>query len=122
MQYVWKIAALERAKAEGTLTDVVKTAHYTVDATDLDGVTVGAYGSVSFESPDPATMTPYDQLTEAQVVGWVQEKLDVVQIQEQLAQAVEAKRNPPVVVAAPPWAAPVEPVAGTTTTTTTTAA
>lgn len=118
MQYVWKIAAMEAAKSEDGLSDVVKTAHYTVDATDVDGVTVGAYGSVSFDSPDAATFKPYADLTELEVIGWVKEKVDVVQIEAQLAQAVELKRNPPVVVKDLPWAAP----AATTTTTTTTTA
>lgn len=105
MNYTWKVAAMEAAKNEDGLTDVVKTVHYTVDCSD-GTENIGAYGSVGVPTPDAASFKPYDQLTEEEVVAWVKAQLNVTEIEEQLAKALEIKKNPPVVAKELPWAAP----------------
>jgi hypothetical protein len=69
--FEWHIAQLERKLSDGA----VYTAHWTVTATREvsggDNLTAGSYGSIGFGDPDPENFTPYDQLTEGQVVGWV---------------------------------------------------
>ena len=73
--FAWKINTLEREVSDG----YVFTAHYSVvaisDTLDPEGnpYNSGAYGSVGLERPD--TLIPYADLTEADVIGWVQEKL-----------------------------------------------
>lgn len=102
--YVWKIAQLDTAPSLDGLTNVVKTAHYTVDAIDGD-YQVGAYGSVGFSDPDPATFKPYDELTEAEVIEWVKGKLDVAEVEASLDAGIENKKNPPIVQKPLPWVA-----------------
>jgi ATP-dependent DNA ligase len=64
---VWKVANMERKLDElGT----VYVVHYTVTHF-RDGEQAGAYGSIGLEAPEPDTGTPYPQLTEEVVVGWV---------------------------------------------------
>ena len=64
---VWKVANMERKlDALGT----VYTVHYTVTRFK-DGEQAGAYGSIGLEPPAPDTGTPYAELTEETVVGWV---------------------------------------------------
>lgn len=99
----WKINNLEATNddAKG-----VVVAHYGVDITDGTD-TVGAYGTQSF-TPDPtdADFTPYSDLTEEQVIGWVKEALgeeSVANIASQLEAKLAEKKNPPV-VAGMPWA------------------
>ena len=73
--YAWKINTLERETDDG----FVFTAHYSVVAIskvlDAEGnpYNSGAYGSVGFQRPD--NLIPYADLTEEQVIGWVQEAL-----------------------------------------------
>ena len=73
--FSWKIANLEREVVD----NFVFTAHYTVvgisDQEDPEGnpYNSGAYGSVGFQRPDD--LIPYADLTEEQVIGWVQEAL-----------------------------------------------
>ena len=73
--FTWKIANLEREVADG----FVYVGHYTLvgisDQEDPEGnpYNSGAYGSVGFQRPDD--LIPFDELTEEQVVGWVQEAL-----------------------------------------------
>jgi hypothetical protein len=102
--YTWKIAALDTAPSENGLNNVVKTAHYTVDAVDGEHQ-VGAYGSVGFDTPDGTGFVSYANLTEEVIVGWVQEKLDVAEVETALANAIELKKNPPVVQHPLPWLA-----------------
>ena len=86
--YAWKINTLERETDDG----FVFTAHYSVvaisDVLDPEGnpYNSGAYGSVGFQRPD--NLIPYADLTEEQVIGWVQEALGgderVAEIEAQL--------------------------------------
>ena len=91
--FAWKINTLEREVSDG----YVFTAHYSVvaisDTLDPEGnpYNSGAYGSVGLERPD--TLIPYADLTEADVIGWVQEKLGgaekVAEIEAQLQARID---------------------------------
>jgi len=86
----WAIANLERETADG----FVFTAHYTVNAKD-DTYSAGAYGSIGFERPD--NLIPYADLTEAEVVSWVQEALGadkVAEVEAALQNQIDQQRNP----------------------------
>jgi hypothetical protein len=95
MTTTWTIAQLDRQTSDGLVT----TAHWRVDAVDGEH-TAGSYGTVGFERGD--TFIAYDSLTEAQVIAWVKEKLDVEAIEASLAAQIEAKKNP-VTATGVPW-------------------
>ncbi len=86
-------------------TDVVFTVHWTLNGTD--GTYSGSvYGSVGVTLDAGATFTPYEDLTEAQVVGWVQDALGEEQVasyEANVAQQIENQINPPVVTPPLPW-------------------
>jgi len=98
--FTWKIAQLERETADG----FVFTAHYTVDAND-GTYSAGAYGSVGFERPE--NLIPYADLTEDQVVIWVQEAIGgdekVAEIEAALQAQLDEQRHPSK-AAGVPWA------------------
>lgn len=88
----WNIAQLERHLSDGA----VYTAHWTVNLQD-QGESAGCYGSIGLSDPDPANFTPYEQLTQEQVIGWVKDKLgeeQVVSIEAALATQIEQKLHP----------------------------
>lgn len=87
MQTTWTIAQLDRQTSDGLVT----TAHWRVDAVDGEH-SAGAYGTVGFERGD--TFIAYDSLTEAQVIAWVKDKLDVAEIEAGLTAQINAKKNP----------------------------
>ena len=91
----WKINQLDRQTSDGLVT----TAHWRVDAIDGEH-SAGSYGTVGFERGD--TFTAYDSLTEAQVIAWVKDKLDVEAIEASLASQIESKKNP-VSATGVPW-------------------
>jgi hypothetical protein len=86
-------------------TDVVFTVHWRLDGTD--GIYVGSvYGSVGVTLDEGATFTPYASLTQAQVIGWVQDALGEEQVasyEANVAQQIENQINPPVVTPPLPW-------------------
>lgn len=86
-------------------TDVVFTVHWTLNGTD--GTYAGSvYGSVGVTLDPDAPFTPYASLTQAQVIGWVQDALGEEQVasyEANVAQQIENQINPPVVTPPLPW-------------------
>ena len=95
MTTTWTINQLDRQTSDGLVT----TAHYTVNAIDGEH-TAGSYGTVGFERGD--TFIAYDSLTEAQVIAWVKDKLDVEAIEESFAAQIALKKAP-VTATGVPW-------------------
>jgi len=99
IEYNWTVAQLERQ----TDTGGVITAHWRVSAQDGD-FTASAYGSEGF-TPDPndPNFKPFDQLTEADVLGWVwaSEGFDKDQMEANLAAQIEKQKNPPTETGTP---------------------
>lgn len=100
--------------------DVVFTVHWTLTAEQFVGgepLTSSLYGSVGVTLDAEAPFTPYADLTQDQVIGWVKDALGAEQVAEYEAgveSMIEAQINPPVVTPPLPWAvtlpAPVEEV------------
>lgn len=91
-------------QAEGKI-DVVFTVHWRVNATDgtYNATCYGTQG-VAYAAGSP--FTPYDNLTQAQVIGWVQDAMgteQVASIEAGLATSIANQVNPPVVTPPLPW-------------------
>lgn len=101
----WGIAQMDAYPEYEGQTDVVFTVHWTL--TGVDGDHTGyVYGSVGVTLDEGSAFTPYDQLTEAQVIGWVQAALGEEQVaayEANVAQQIANAMNPPVVSPALPW-------------------
>jgi len=105
--FTWKVANLERNVADGK----VYTVHYTVNAlsdqvdpsSESGGFfSAGAYGSLGF---DGEVTTPFEQLTEEVVIGWVKEQFGaekVAEIEAALQNQIDLKITP-VSAAGVPW-------------------
>jgi len=94
----WDIAQLERHLPDGpTCPDgAVYIAHWTASLEE-NGESASVYGSVGFGDPDPASFIPFSQLTKEEVLNWIFEALgpdQVVSIQENLYNQIQAKLNP----------------------------
>ena len=95
MNITYTIAQLDRQTSDGLVT----TAHWIVNAVDGE-YSASAYGTVGFERGD--TFIAYDSLTEAQVIAWVKDKLDVETIEASLAAQI-ALQKAPVTATGVPW-------------------
>jgi hypothetical protein len=87
MEFTWSVVQMERLTSDG----FVVTVHYNVSAVDGD-FTASTYGTVGYT--EEGAFTPYSQLTEAVVVGWVQESLGKDTVEQSLAAQIEAQKNP----------------------------
>jgi hypothetical protein len=95
MTTTWTISQLDRKTADGFVT----TAHW--QATAVDGeYTASIYSTCSWA--DGTVNTPYDQLTQETVLGWVWESVDKTATEAALAAQIEAQKNP-VTASGTPW-------------------
>ena len=102
----WGIVQLDAYPEKDGLTDVVFTVHWTLTGTD-DTYTGSVYGSVGVTLDEGGSYTPYADLTQAQVVGWVKDSLgaeQVASLEAGVLAQIENQKNPPVVTPALPWA------------------
>jgi hypothetical protein len=99
MNFTWNVVQMDRLTSDG----FVVTVHYTVNAVDGD-YTASTYGTVGYTEQQGEQYIPYAELTEAEVVGWVQESLGKDTVEEGLAAQIEAEKNP-VQESGVPWAA-----------------
>jgi hypothetical protein len=100
--YTWSFPQFDVAKAEDGLTDVVKTIHWRYDATD-GKVSCGAYGTVGLDAANPSDFTPYAAITQQWCIAAVSGKLDVAELEKNLANQIAMLNNPPVVPMVPPF-------------------
>jgi hypothetical protein len=110
MNISWIIERLLVKPTEGSLTDVVITADWRCNGTD--GTYSGTcYGSCSF-APPTGSFTPYEDLTQDQVLSWCfASGVDQAAIEANVTQQIENQINPPVIAPPLPWAEPApEPV------------
>jgi len=97
--YLWTIQQMDRLTSDG----FVVTVHYNVSATD-GTYNASTYGTVGYQEQPGETYIPYDQLTEAQVVGWVQTSLGKDDVEASLQSQIDAQINP-VQQSGTPWSA-----------------
>ena len=109
MTILWLIERLLCKPIEGSNPDVVITADWRCNGTD-ETYSGTCYGSCSF-TPPSGSFTPYDELTEAQVLQWCYENgVDKTAIEANVTAQIENQINPPVVVLPLPWVPPAPPV------------
>jgi len=107
MTTLWIIERLLVKPTEGSLTDVVITGDWRCNGTD-ETYSGTCYGSCSF-APPSGDFTPYEDLTEAQVLNWCYANgVDQAAIEANVTQQIENQINPPVVTLPLPWV-PVPP-------------
>jgi len=108
MTILWLIERLLVKPTEGSLTDVVITADWRCNGSD-ETYSGTCYGSTSF-APPTGSFTPYDQLTEAQVLSWCYANgVDQSAIEANVTAQIQNQINPPVVSLPLPWVPPVPP-------------
>jgi hypothetical protein len=99
ISYNWQIVNMDRKTTDG----FVVTVHYNVTATDGD-YSANTYGTVGYTEEDGKSYIPYDQLTQDEVVAWVQDSLGQETVEASLATQIEALKHP-VQESGLPWVA-----------------
>jgi hypothetical protein len=105
MTTTWKISQLDCYPEYEGNSDIVFTVHWTLFGTD-ETYTGSVYGSVGLTLDEGATFTPYEELTETQVIGWVQDALGEEQVaayEANVAKQIAEQIAPPVINPPLPW-------------------
>ena len=118
MNISWIIERLLVKPTEGTLTDVVITADWRCNGTETTGsgdteqtYSGTCYGSCSF-APPSGSFTPYNDLTQQQVLDWCfANGVDKSAIEANVNEQIENQINPPVIAPPLPWLPPAVPSA-----------
>jgi hypothetical protein len=98
----WIIELLLCKPIEGSNPDVVITANWRCNGTD-ETYSGTCYGSCSFQPPS-GEFTPYEDLTQEQVLGWCyQNGVDKTAIEANVTLQIENQIDPPVVTLPLPW-------------------
>ena len=99
IEYTWTIANLEYNNDSD---QGVVVAHWRCTGVDGD-YSASAYSTQSF-TPDPSAdgYVAYVDLTEATVIGWVQNAVDQTATEASIASKIEAQKNP-ATLSGTPW-------------------
>ena len=88
MNFTWNVVQMDRKSADGFVT----TVHYNVSAVDGE-FTASTYGTVGYAQEDKS-YKPYADLTQEEVIGWVQDSLGKDTVEQSLAAQIDAQKNP----------------------------
>jgi hypothetical protein len=103
----WIIERLLCKPVEGSLTDVVITADWRCNGSQ-DNYSGTCYGSFSFAPPSGSGFTPFDKLTQDQVLSWCfANGVDQAAIEANVSLQINDQINPPIVAPPLPWLPPV---------------
>lgn len=105
MQYSWIISQLECYPLQDGNEDVVFQIHWRRQATDGTHF-ADVYGSQGVTLDPDAPFTPYADLTQADVEGWLEDAMGedrVAEMDASLDKQIEDQINPPVVRPPLPW-------------------
>jgi hypothetical protein len=105
----WIIERLLVRKVEGTYSDVVITADWRCNGSQ-ESFSGTCYGSCSF-APPTGNFTPYEDLTQEQVLSWCYANgVDKTAIEANVTQQINDQINPPIIAPPLPWVPPVPPL------------
>jgi hypothetical protein len=109
MTILWLIEQMWVKPTTGSYTDVVITADWRCNGSQ-DNYSGTCYGSCSF-APPSGSFTPYEDLTQDQVLGWCfSNGVDQKAIEANVTQQIQNQINPPIIAPPLPWLPPVPPL------------
>lgn len=116
LTYTWKIKSLKKQDdPSAELNDIIVQTYWECTGTDEDDHSGTFHGATPFEPDqvDPDNFTAYEDLTEAQVISWIQDVVNgnpgyKAHIDEQIQKQIDAIVRPMVEVNTNdlPWAEP----------------
>jgi len=100
--FTWSIVSMPAYPQEAGESDVVFQVNWQCNAND-NGYSANSFGSVSVTYTVGSPFTPYADLTQDQVWGWVNPQIDRPEIETNLQALIDAQQNPTVVTPPLPW-------------------
>lgn len=107
INYNWTFPAFDCIIDEDGLQKVVTTVHWRLKGTDEDNISAEIYGAQAVGQPNPEAFTPFTDLSENQVIGWMESEMDVDTMKANIAAQINLIKNPVTEVLSAPWNTPV---------------
>jgi hypothetical protein len=107
--FSWVISQLNCAVESEGLPNVINVIHWRYQATQVDGDKTWfaeTYGASSVAQPNPQNFVPYEDVTEAEVISWLEAVLPVDTMQASLEANIALQINPVEVTLPLPWSQP----------------
>jgi hypothetical protein len=102
VSYKWNIMSMDLYPEYNGVSNYVTNINWKYDASIDEIGTVSLFGNTTYNSV-PETYTPYDQLTESEVISWLDQSPETASYKENLDRQLVEKLNPPVISLALPW-------------------
>ena len=100
--YNWTVTAMDCYPQEGSETDVVFNVHWTCSGTQ-DAYSGSVYSTCQVPAPS-GTFTPYPDLTQNQVLGWIWANgVDKDATEAAVSQQIQNQVDPPIISPPLPW-------------------
>ena len=105
-EITWLVGQLDCVPQTAEGADFVVTVHWSCNGVDGD-YSGSVYSTCSFPVVEGTSFTPYADLTQDQVLGWVWANgVDKDATEAAVEGQIEAQKNPPVVSPPLPWVSP----------------
>jgi hypothetical protein len=107
--FQWVISQLNCAVESEGLPNVINMIHWRYNATQADGDKTWfaeTYGATSVAQPNPQNFVPYEDVTEDEVIGWLEAVLPVEAMQSSLEANINLQINPTEITLPLPWSQP----------------
>ena len=94
--YTWDCKSVKAYPLKNELENVIFTVHWRLNATDGENHS-SVYGSIGINTEDLTNFTPYEDLTHADIISWVESAMgeeEVARLKESLDKQIEEQVNP----------------------------
>lgn len=94
---------LEVAPSLDGLTEVVTRVRYNYKGVNENGVSGSFAGATPMPEPASGSFTPFNELTETEIVNWLEEVSDKPHMQQQIEKQIQYQLAPKYVPVPNPW-------------------
>jgi|11BtaG_2_1085332.scaffolds.fasta_scaffold15041_1 hypothetical protein len=103
--YTWSINTLEAKIHEDGLDNVVFNIHYRYLGVDNDNekYAISQMGILNVQYKEGDAFTPYNELTENQIIEWLESGLNIQEMQNAITKEIDLLKNPVNESLTPPW-------------------
>ena len=118
--FQWVISQLNCAVESEGLPNVINTIHWRYNATKVEGdkkYFAETYSASNVSQPNPQNFIPYKDVTEQEIINWLEQILPVQAMQSILEANIDFQINPVEVTLPLPWSPTPEPTVQETLTT-----
>ena len=101
--YTFSDIKVEIAPSLDGLTDVITRVRYNYNGADENGYSGSFSGATPMPQPSTGSFTPFSEITEPEVVTWLNEVADKPHMQQQIQKQIDNQATPKYVPVPNPW-------------------